>query len=841
MHAIVVYVLGVAGLLLLVSALPPLAARLRVPYTVLLAAAGIALGALIKGATVLDGLAGPLGDFFVSLSGLDLSSETLLYIFLPILLFETALAIDVRRLIDDLAPILAMAVVAVFVCTFAVGYALWAVSPMGLVPCLLLGAIVATTDPAAVVSIFRDLGAPRRLTMLVEGESLLNDAAAIALFTLLLGMLTRRSDGGVLEAAIDFLRSFGGGACVGFVLGRLACLLVTPVRDQPMAEITLTVALAYLSYLLADHYLDVSGVVAVVAAALVVGSVGKTRISPDTWVALEHIWKQLGFWANSLIFLLVALVIPHIVERVAWSDAGYLVVAVAAALAARGVVLFGLLPALSAFGLAQRVGHATKAVMLWGGLRGAVSLALAMAVTENGRVPAGVQEFVAVLATGFVFFTLFVNGTTLRPVMHKLGLDRLSPVERAMRNRALALSVARVQERVGDLARTYEIEELATQRMLDHYAERLEAIEGERHAEAPLSQAERVTIGLVILVNREQERYYAHFQEGILSRGVVEFLAARAARTLDAVRAQGEAGYAKAADGIIDFSLQMRAASWLHRHFGIQRPLARRLAMRFEVLVSVRMVLRELRAFSRQRLAQVLGPDSAVELEGLLAVRLDRVEKALAALRLQYPDYATVLQNQYLGRAALRLEAADYRALHAESVISQEVLNDLERDIAGRRRALEQAPTLDLRLDRNELVRRVPIFAGLAPERAARIVKLLKSRLVLPGETIVRRGDRGDCMFFVASGAVEVLVPGLEMPVKLGSGDFFGEMALLNGQPRNADVRALGYCQLLVLEEKDFWRLVRKDPSLRTHIEDVAAKRRAPARLPQPVAVPAGE
>ncbi len=842
MHDIVVYVLGVSGLLVLVSVLPPLAARMKVPYTVLLAAAGIALGVLIHGASSLDGLAGPVGDFFKSLSDLDLSSESLLYIFLPILLFESALAIDVRRLMDDLAPILLLAVGAVFVCTFAVGYALWAVSPLGLVPCLLLGAIVASTDPAAVVSIFRDLGAPRRLTMLVEGESLLNDAAAIALCSLLLAMLTRRTDGGAMEAAMDFLWSFGGGALVGVVCGRVACLLVTPMREQPMAEITLTVVLAYLSFLLADHYMRVSGVVAVVAAALVVGSVGRTRISPDTWVALEHVWKQLGFWANSLIFLLVALVIPHIVESVSWSDAGYLLVALAAALAARAAVLYGLLPALSALGLAQRVGNATKAVMLWGGLRGAVSLTLAMAVTENSRVPQNVQEFVAVLATGFVFFTLFVNGTTLRPVMHRLGLDRLSPVERAMRNRALALSLGGVRERVGELAHTYEMEEAAREGLLGHYAERLQAIDRERRDEETLSEADRVTIGLVILVSREQELYYARFQEGILSRGVVEYLAGRAASTLDTVKTQGPAGYMSLADEIIAFSVQMRAASWLHRRFGIQRPLARRLTMRFEVLVSVRMVLRELQEFSWHRLAQVLGPDIAVELEGLLTVRLDRVEKALAALRLQYPDYAVVLQNQYLGRAALRLESADYRTLHAESVISQEVLGDLERDILHRRRALEQAPRLDLRLDQNELVRRVPIFAGLAPERAARIAKLLKSRLMLPGETVVRRGDRGDCMFFIASGAVEVLVPGLEMPVKLGSGDFFGEMALLNRQPRNADVRALGYCQMLVLEEKDFWRLVRKDPALRTHIEEVAAQRRthtAPPRAAVPEAVPA--
>ncbi len=839
MHEIATYILGVSGLLVLVSALPPLAARLNVPYTVLLAAAGITLGGLIRSVTALDGLAGPVGDFFKSLAELELSSDTLLHLFLPVLLFETALAIDVRRLMDDIAPILLLAVIAVFVCTFAVGYALWAVSPMGLVPCLLLGSIVATTDPAAVVGIFRDLGAPRRLTVLVEGESLLNDAAAIAVFSLLLGMLTRRSAGGAMEVTVDFLRSFGGGALVGMVCGRVACILVTPMHNQPMAEITLTVALAYLSYLLADHYLNVSGVVAVVMAALVVSSVGRTRISPDTWKALEHIWKQLGFWANSLIFLLIALVIPSIVDRVTWHDVGYLLVAILAALMARAAVLFGLLPALSALGLAQRIGHATKAVMLWGGLRGAVSLTLAMAVTENSHVPGDVQTFVAVLATGFVFFTLFVNGTTLRPVIHLLKLHKLTPVENAMRNRALALSQAGIREKVADFARTYEFAQTATDSLLDHYAERLATIDRQRQEEAPLSQTERVTIGLAILVNREQELYFSRFQKGIISRSVVEYLVNRVGRSRDAVKTHGGKGYMDSAAGVIGFSLQMSVAGWLHRRFGIQGPLSRRMVMRFEVLMAIRMVLRELVAFNQRRLAQVLGQDIAAELKDLLTTRLDTTETALTALRLQYPDYAVVLQNQYLGRAALRLEEADYHALHAESVITQEVLNDLERDLLRRRAALERAPKLDLQLELNALVRRVPIFAGLAPERAAGIVTLLKPRLVLPGETIMRRGDHGDCMFFIASGAVEVLAPRLETPVKLGSGDFFGEMALLNRQPRNADVRALGYCQMLALEEKDFWRLVRSDATLHSHIESVATKRRILIPLPQPLA--AGE
>lgn len=827
MHGTIIYVLAISGLLGLVSFLPTLAIRLRVPYTVLLAGVGAVVGCadLLSSIT---GDHGPFSDMLVALRELDVRSDTLLYVFLPVLLFETSLSVHVRRLLEDIGPILLLAVVAVLVSTFAVGAALWSVSPFPLTACLLLGAILATTDPAAVIGIFRDLGAPRRLSMLVEGESLLNDAAAIALFTLLLGMLTRGESGGVVDGAVGFLVAFLGGASVGFVLGRIACALVTPVHNQPLAEITLTVVLAYVSFLVADHYFKVSGVVAVVAAALVVGSVGRTRISPSSWGALEHVWRQLGFWANSLIFLLTATLVPRLLATVQWVDGLYLAVIVVAALAARAVVLFGMLPLLSVFNLGRRIDRAYSAVMLWGGLRGAVSLTLALAVTENGVLPEAVKGMVAVLVTGFVFFSLFVNGTTLQTLVRLLGLDRLSPVEAAMRQRALALSLAGIRERIIDVARRYEVDSGVDSGLTAQYGERIAELERERQQDAVLSDEERVAIGLVILTNRESELYYRNFREGIISRAVVEHLSGRTERMLDAVKQHGSSAYREAEEQFGSFSAHMRVASWLHRRLGIDGPLARRLAIRFEMLVAVRMVLVEQTRFARTKLAQMFGSGIAEELDRLIAERSAWTDRELDELKKQYPDYALVLQSQYLGRAALRMEAADYHAMHAESMISQEVLSTLERDIEQRDRALERLPRLDLKLDRMQLVSRVPMFAKVQEERRNEIAASLQPRLALPGELIVRKGDRGDAMFFIASGAVEVRIPGADQPVRLGEGDIFGEMALLTRQRRNADVRASGYCQLLVLEEKDFRRMVQRDAGLRAHVQEVAAARSGP-------------
>src|SRR5688572_18684829 len=293
-------VFGLTGLLALTSLLPALAQRVRLPYSVLLALAGSALGLLIAvGGDMPAGFVGT--DFLDALSNFHISSQAFLVIFLPTLLFETALAIDVRRMLNDVAPILLMAVVAVVVCMVVVGITLSALTTYGLIACLMLGAIIATTDPAAVIGIFRDIGAPKRLTILVEGESLLNDAAAIAVFTILVAMLSGTAgDASAGGALLTFLKEFVGGLVLGFVLGRIACAILALFYNSELGHVSVTVALAYLAFVLGTYYLHVSGVVAVVAAALTLAAYGPTRVTPGAWRRIVETWHQLDFWANSL-------------------------------------------------------------------------------------------------------------------------------------------------------------------------------------------------------------------------------------------------------------------------------------------------------------------------------------------------------------------------------------------------------------------------------------------------------------------------------------------------------------------------------------------------------------
>ena len=161
------------------------------------------------------------------------------------------------------------------------------------------------------------------------------------------------------------------------------------------------------------------------------------------------------------------------------------------------------------------------------------------------------------------------------------------------------------------------------------------------------------------------------------------------------------------------------------------------------------------------------------------------------------------------------------------SIVNQDVFEDLQRQLRRRRRSVETRTVLDLGLKRGELVSRVPMFAALDERNRHAVARLLRPRLAVPDEFIVRLGERGDAMYFISSGAVEVRIS--PEPVRLGSGDFFGELALLVADRRNADVVALGYCQLLSLAARDLSRLFGTEPALRRHIEDVARVRSAAA------------
>ena len=813
-------IFGLAGLLILVCFLSPLASALRIPASLLLSVVGALLGYLIH---VHDWAPSWLAGSLEMLQAFEVPSETILVVFLPVLLFETALNTNVRGLINDIAPILLLAVVAVFICTAFVGWGVSFVSSYSLAACLLLGAIIATTDPAAVVSIFKEVGAPKRLTTIVEGESLLNDAAAIALYSVMLGVAsnTVANPWGTGTVLVSFVELMIGGAVSGYLIGRLACAALPLLRGWPTAEISLTVATAYIAYIIPEQYFGWSGVVSAVVAGLVVSSVGRTRMTPTTAYALAQSWRQFGFWASSLIFLFAAMMIPRLLANATWHDLLIIVVMIVAALAARAVTVYGLLPGLTAM-VGTRVDSRYKAVICWGGLRGALSLALALSVTEHEMLSDDISNFVAIGATGFVLSTLVINGLTLRPLINFLELNKLSPLERALRNQAVVITVNDLQAETKRIAVDEQISRQARAKIDDVFEASITSVTDTQIGQ--FDEQERVRLGLSMVANRQSELILVGLGEQGFDRRTAERLLSVSERMEDDIKASGMEGFEKSIGRSLQYPRTFKLVMRLHQAFGQQSLLAKELAQRFVELVGWRWVTRRLIAFANSQITPMLGDSASDAIQVALRKRLARVEENMQAMRLQYPNFAEWLEQSYLGRLARTLERSRYRKMLEESVINPEVYDDLLQQLDDRWAFLDREPPIDVELAPQELAHRVPLLANLPDHTLQRLTRKLKSRLTLPNQLIQGPNKPNPSLYFVASGAVSVLLPDATH-IELGSGEFFGELYLLNQDATEFEVRSLGYTKLLELTAKDFKALLAKDQSLRSAIEQVANQR----------------
>ncbi|WP_181705301.1 cation:proton antiporter [Chthonobacter rhizosphaerae] len=816
-------VLVMAALLVVVALTEPIARAVRLPSSVVLAGFGVGVGlvatVLIHGGVVPADNA--TARFFADL---PIGSDIFIYVFLPTLLFHSALGMDIHQLAEDGVPVLMLAVIAVVVATLAIGFALWPVAGVSLAACLLLGCIVATTDPVAVIGIFKDVGAPERLVRLVEGESLLNDAAAITMFVVFSALLTSTAAVDGTLVALDFLVIPLGGAVVGVVAGRATAGLIGVVGDNRLVEVSLSLALPYLAYVVAEQLFHLSGVIAVVAAGLTLASAGPARMTPEAWRYLKDIWDQLAFWFSSLIFLLASILIPRLLGGVDAYDVLLLGVVIVASLAARWIILFGVLPLLTAANLSPPVSGDYRLVIFWGGLRGAATLALALAVTENAAMPPEVARFVAVLATGFTLFTLLVQGLTLRPLMRSLRLDRLTAVDQVLRDRAVAVAYAHVADRVADVAARHQLDSAPTADLVEAYRARGASARTAAETTTLLGADDRLALALVAVAGRERELVLQHAGEGTVSQDLVDRLLSQARGFLDAARLKGVAGYRAFAEKRLAFTWRDHLAYRVHARLGIDRFLARRLEDRFELLMETRIVLDQVLPFVEQDVTPVFGTETGDAVRRVLGERRTAVNRAMEALRLQYPDYADALERRFLARVGLALEARHVDSLHENGLVNAEVHRDLARSIAAAQARTAGRLALDLGLDTAVLVARTPLFADFTAEQRAEIARLLKPVVVLPGQTFIRRGEKGETAYFISSGAVSVDTGRSE--IRLGRGDIVGEMALLTRLPRSATVTAIGYCSLLALSRRDLDQMLAGHPVLEAHMRRVAEERR---------------
>ena len=384
---IVVALLAVAALAALVVA------RLRIPYSVTLVILGIGAGALLPKGTI------------------QVTPELVLLVLVPGLVFEAALRLDLEHLRPTFGWIVLLAVPGVVVSALIVAIVLQAATGLRFELGMVVGSMVAATDPVAVIATFRRLGVSRRLATLVEGESLANDGTALVLFTAAVAAISGGAS--VAETAQDVVIAVVGSVGIGLVAGWLATRLLALIDDHAI-ELTISIAAAYGTYLLADG-LEQSGIIATVVAGLVIGTQGRAvGLSPRALEALDVVWELIAFLLTAFAFLLVgfAISLGDLVggaSSIAWG--------LIAVIVARIVAVYGLVG-----GIARVIGERAHwprpplgwlHVMFWAGLRGAVAVAMALSLPAAFPERALLQQ----ITFGVVLFTLFVQGTTAELVV----------------------------------------------------------------------------------------------------------------------------------------------------------------------------------------------------------------------------------------------------------------------------------------------------------------------------------------------------------------------------------------------------------------------------------------
>lgn len=442
-------------LLVIASGVAMLGRYIRIPYALALVITGLIIGPVHI------------------LPQVHLYPEILLTIFLPPLLFESALNLRLKLLRENWKPVFFFSFVGTVFSTLSIGLLMHWLAGLPLPAALVFGALISPTDPVSVIAILKELRVGKRLSTIMEAESLFNDGVAIVIFSLLLGY----AGGQEIEPSqsiVLFFKVFAGGLALGILTGSIASRL-TREFDDHLLEIMLTTIVAFGSFLLAES-LHVSGVIAVVAAGLTVGSYGMpTGMSPTTRLAVSSFWEYAAFAANSIIFLLVGLEVTFVNLSVAWKEIGIGIIAI---LVSRSVAIYLLSVVVN--WLKGEVPFKWQHVLIWGGVRGALPMALVLGLGFGFPQ----RSELVVITFGVVLFSLLVQGLSIKALIKQLGLSDVHPSITAyskLASRLLAIDAAldeiiRMEKQKAITPATHDELQQAYRQNLAHVQESIEQL-----------------------------------------------------------------------------------------------------------------------------------------------------------------------------------------------------------------------------------------------------------------------------------------------------------------------------------------------------------------------------
>ncbi len=413
--------------------------RIKFPYTVLLVLVGLLLVPVVN--------LPYLRDIFGFIGDMALTPELLFFIFLPVLIFESGFNMNMRKALDSAWAINALAVGGLLISTFTIAGLMYFTMPligisMPFSIALIFGTLISATDPVAALSIFKECGVPRRLTTIFEGESLLNDGTAMALFFIVLAIATEGFQGAstVFAGVADFVMMVGLGIAVGLAMAAIFSRAVRLTRANEFVTVTLMLISAHMVFItceLINHagFVHVSSIIATAVSALFLGNYSRHVLAPRVDEYLHKLIEHMAFVVNSLVFLMAGLLFAS--SGVDFAELWLpILVTVLVVASARVVAVYATTVPLNMSKVEQAIPSSWEKLLAWGSLRGALSIIIVMLIPEDFTV-AGWEyahtprDFLLALTIGCILATLFIKAPLIRSVMRKLGIKDENPLAEA--------------------------------------------------------------------------------------------------------------------------------------------------------------------------------------------------------------------------------------------------------------------------------------------------------------------------------------------------------------------------------------------------------------------------
>ena len=803
-------ILVVMGLLAVSMMAAAVCSYIPIPYTVFLVILGMFLGSLARQNTELNFLL----DF-------QLSPDLVLYLFLPVLVFESAINLDARSLIKDIVPILVLAIPALVISTAIIGLGLWFIEDFNIIYALIFGALISATDPVAVISLFKELGAPHRLTILVEGESLLNDATAIVLFNILLG-ISIWEQFGVFDfyvAIAEFFKVFFGGLGIGIIIGVITSEILRRIHANISAYLIMSIVVAYSSFAISEHLMHVSGVMAVVSSAITLGLLGVSRIPQRERETVDETWDVLALVCNSLLFLLVGLSVD---VSLLFSHVDTIFIAIILVLIARAAGVYTLVPATVKIFNLPKVSMNERHIMWWGALKGGLAIAIVLSIPSE--IPG--RETLIYVTLGVVLFSLLINASTVRPLMHKLGFDQFTDEEEVELQQGLKQSLSHTED-VLEAFKRANIIPRSTTKLIQERTKKIFESGGTESDKYIKTRYVRVTAlrmemkELKDLYDIGFLQYYTYMNMRILLQRERDALASNLSdEERNDVKIK-QSPFLKFESAVIKRLREHDFASGIlsrYQYIRFSQTLQRNIAG----LLICRKIIRNINNLD--------GIDSEIKeiVVSGYKERRNRRKARLDNIAENFPDFYSRFETRLFEKVSLN--AADFfiREAYNNRELGAKVFVNIKERIAEAIDELPQITDSIPILQTRDIIAMVPLFEGLSEKLLDQLSDRAKLLTFLQGDLIIGQNEKGDSLYIINHGEVTIYKTEQEdEPIaELRKGDFFGEMALLGEQVRTANVKANKPSSLLRLRRKDILLMAENEPELRDRLEKTMGDRK---------------